>query len=132
MKSIVASGHVIIEDGKLLVIKDNKDDFYKIPGGTAEEGETLEQTCMREVKEETNADIEIIKPLSTMIIHKNPTTKEEMEISLYHHKVKVKNLDKLKAGEGHEMKWLNIEDIKAGKYDVAPNIKYLIEQGDIK
>jgi len=57
MKKIVASGPVIMEDGKLLVSKDSKDDFYKIPGGTVEEGETLKQCCIREVKEETNGDI---------------------------------------------------------------------------
>ena len=133
MKNIVASGPVIIEGGKLLVSKDSKDDFYKIPGGTAKPGETLEQVCIREVKEETNAEIEIIKPLSTLIINKNPQTQEEMEISLHHYKAKLLNPEELKEGEGiKEVKWLDIEDIKSGKYSVAPNIKYLIEKGDIK
>lgn len=132
MKSIVASGPVIIKDGKLLVSKDSKDDFYKIPGGTVEKGDSLEDTCIREVKEETNADIEIIKPLSTMIINKNPQTQEEMEISLHHFKARLKNPNELKAGEEHEIKWLDIEEIKQEKYNVAPNIKYLIEKGDIK
>ena len=36
---IVASGPVIMEDNKLLVNKDDKDDFYKLPGGTIEEGD---------------------------------------------------------------------------------------------
>jgi len=38
MKYIIASGPVIIENGKLLVNKDDKDDFYKLPGGTIETG----------------------------------------------------------------------------------------------
>ncbi len=62
-KDIIASGPVIIEDGKLLVDKDDKDDFYKIPGGRIEGIESLEETCCRETKEEINAEIEIIKPL---------------------------------------------------------------------
>ena len=33
MKTIVASGPVIIQNGKLLVNKDDKDEFYKLPGG---------------------------------------------------------------------------------------------------
>ena len=37
-KFIIASGLVIIEDQKLMVNKDDKDDFYKLPGGTIEEG----------------------------------------------------------------------------------------------
>jgi len=133
MKSIVASGPVIIQDGKLLVSKDSKDDFYKIPGGTVEEGDDLESTCIREVKEETNADIEIIEPLSTMIINKNPQTSEEMEISLHHYKANLNNPNELKEGEGiKEIKWLDIEEIKQGKHNVAPNIKFLIEKGDIE
>jgi len=45
-KTIIASGPVIIENGKLLVNKDNKDDFYKLPGGTVEEGiEEMEEAC---------------------------------------------------------------------------------------
>lgn len=133
MKKIVASGPVIIKDGKLLVSKDNKDDFYKIPGGTVEEGEELEGVCVREVKEETNADIDIIEPLSTMIINKNPQTGEEMEISLHHFKATLKNPDDLKEGEDiKEVKWLDIEEIKKGKHNVSPNIKFLIEKGDIK
>jgi ADP-ribose pyrophosphatase YjhB (NUDIX family) len=58
MKHIIASGPVIIGDGKLLVNKDNKDDFYKLPGGTVENGiEDLEQACHRETKEENNGEI---------------------------------------------------------------------------
>ena len=38
-KFIVASGPVIIEDWRLLVNKDDKDDFYKLPGGTVEKGD---------------------------------------------------------------------------------------------
>jgi len=52
MKYIIASGPVIIENEKLLVIKDEKDDFYKLPGGTLENCEDLEEACRRETKEE--------------------------------------------------------------------------------
>ena len=133
MRKIVASGPVIIENGRLLVSKDPKDDFYKIPGGTIKPGETLEQTCIRKVKEETNANIEILKPLSTLVINKNPQTQEEMKISLHHYKARLKNPGELRPGEGIiEIKWLSLGDIKEGKYPVAPNINYLIEQGDIQ
>jgi len=132
-KIIVASGPVIIEDGKLLVNKDNKDEFYKLPGGTIEEGiEDLEQACHREVKEENNGEIEIIRPLSPMIIWKNPTTKEKMIIVLIHYLAKLKNKDKIKPiPHIKEVKWLSIEEIKQGKHNVAPNIKFLIEKGEI-
>lgn len=133
MKFIIASGPVIIEKGKLLVNKDNKDDFYKIPGGTVEQGDSLQETCIREAKEENNADVEIIMPLNPMIIYKNPQTKEEMTIILIHFLAKLKNPKEIKPIPPiKEVKWLNIEEIKQGKYNVAPNIKFLIESGDIK
>ena len=132
MKFIVASGPVIIEEGKLLVNKDNKDDFYKLPGGTVEKGDSLEDACHREAKEENNAEIEIIKPLNPMIIYKNPQTDEEMTIVLIHYEAKLKNKEEMKPIEPiKEVKWLDIGEIKEGVHNVAPNIKFLIEKGDI-
>jgi len=134
MKTIIASGPVVIENGKLLVNRDNKDDFYKLPGGTIEEGiEDLEQACHRETKEENNAEIEIIKPLHPMILWKNPQTKEKMVIVLIHYLAKLKNKAEMKPMPPiKEVKWLDIQEIKQGKHNVAPNIKFLIEKGDIK
>ena len=133
MKYIIASGPVIIENGKLLVNKDDKDDFYKLPGGTIETGiEDLEEACHRETKEENNGLIKIIKPLHPMILWKNPQSKEEMCIVLIHYKAKLLNKKDIKPIPPiKEVKWLDIKEIKKGKYNVAPNIKYLIEKGNI-
>ena len=133
MKTIVASGPVIIENRKLLVNKDNKDDFYKLPGGTVEQGDDLTGACHRETKEEINAEIKIIKPLNPMVIYKNPQTNEEMTILLIHYEAKLLNKDQIKPiAPIQEIQWLDIEEIKQGKHNVAPNIKFLIEKGDIK
>ena len=132
-KVIVASGPVIIEDGKLLVNKDNKDDFYKLPGGTIEENaEDLEEACHREFKEEVNGEVKIIKPLHPMIVRKNQQTGEKMLIVLIHYLGKLKNKRDLKPIPPiKEIQWLDIEKIKQGRYNVANNIKFLIEKGDI-
>ena len=133
MKEIVASGPVIIENGKLLVNKDDKDDFYKIPGGRLEEGEDLVEGCIREVKEEINAEITIIKKLPTLILNENPTTHKKMRIELHHYLAELNNPDEIKPILPiKEIKWLEISKIKSGKYNVAPSIKFLIEKGEIK
>lgn len=135
MKVIIASGAVIIEKGKLLVSKDNEDKFYKIPGGTLEEGEGLEDCAIRELKEETGFFCELIKKLSTMELNKKPGTEEEIKISLNHYLAKLINVTENYGSfnyEDHKVVWADIDEIKNGNYNVAPNIKFLIEKGDIK
>jgi len=133
IKTIIASGPVIIENGKLLVNKDDKDDFYKLPGGTVKQGESLTEACKNESKQENNANIEIIKPLNPMIIYKNPQTNEKQTIILIHYEAKLLNKNEIKPiAPVQEVKWLDIEEIKQDKHNVAPNIKFLIEKEDIK
>ena len=68
-----------------------------------------------------------------MIIYKNPQTKEEMTIVLIHFLAKIKNRGQIKPIPPiREVKWLDIQEIKQGMHNVAPNIKFLIEKGDIK
>jgi len=132
-KFIVASGPVIIEKGKLLVAKDNKDNFYKLPGGTVNEGETLEAACKRIAKEECNAKIKILKPLFPNILYKNPQTKEKMTIVLINYLSKLKNKKEIKPiFPVRDVKWVSIKEIKRGKGNVSPNIMALIKKGGIK
>ncbi len=56
-KFIIASGPVIIENEKLLVSKDDKDDFYKLIGGRINEGEKLEDACVRKAREACGAKL---------------------------------------------------------------------------
>jgi len=46
---------------KVLMVKNigNSSSYYTLPGGAVEEGETLEEAAIREVKEETGFDVEI-------------------------------------------------------------------------
>ena len=50
-------------DSKILLIKRNTRPFvgyWALPGGRMDPGETVEQTIVREVKEETGLDVEIV------------------------------------------------------------------------
>jgi len=125
----VASGPVIIENGKLLVVKDNKDDFYKLPGGTVREGESLEEGCRKRAREEINAEIEIIKPLSPNILYENPQTKEKMTIVLINYLSRLKNGGEIKPlPPTQDLKWVELDNIKNGGGDISPNVKALIEK----
>jgi len=54
---------VIVKKGKILLIKRGRDpykDFWALPGGFVEYGETTEDAVKREVKEETGLDCDIV------------------------------------------------------------------------
>ena len=55
-------GAIIIKDNKLLMVKNNKDDYYYSVGGRIQFGETAKQAIKREVKEELGFDMEVDRP----------------------------------------------------------------------
>ncbi|MGI6079456.1 MAG: NUDIX hydrolase [Candidatus Avilachnospira sp.] len=64
MIEAVSCGGVVIYRGKILLLYKNFKNRYEgwvLPKGTVEAGETHEETALREVKEETGADAEIVK-----------------------------------------------------------------------
>ncbi|PIR76370.1 MAG: hypothetical protein COU32_02410 [Candidatus Magasanikbacteria bacterium CG10_big_fil_rev_8_21_14_0_10_42_10] len=72
--TIIATGPVIIEDGKVLLNRERKMDgeespYFMFPGGTVEDfSAPLEETAIREAKEELGINIEIIRPLRTLLV----------------------------------------------------------------
>ena len=64
MIEATSCGGVVIFRGKILVLYKNYKNKYEgwvLPKGTVEEGEEFKQTAVREVKEETGADVSVIK-----------------------------------------------------------------------
>ena len=64
MIEATSCGGVIIYRGKILLLYKNFRNKYEgwvLPKGTVEEGETFEQTALREVKEESGVKAEIVK-----------------------------------------------------------------------
>ncbi len=64
-----ASAVVTDEDGRLLMAKRTDNDLWTIPGGTMKPGETIAETAVRETKEETGIDVEVV---SLVGIYSNP------------------------------------------------------------
>ena len=69
MKEIEVSAAIIIKDDKIFVTQRGYGQFkdmWEFPGGKLEAGETGEQAIVREIKEELDADIEVVKYLNTI------------------------------------------------------------------
>ena len=129
----ISSGPVIIEDGKVLLNREIHEEqegnicgqFFLFPGGRMEmEDATPEETCIREVKEELGIDIEIIKPLRTLVI---PSISEpEKRVVVVH--FLAKRLTEVQPSEATiEWGWYDINDLPK---NCGPNVYTIIE--DIK
>lgn len=57
---IVAAGGLIINDRSEILLVKNPRKGWEYPGGIIEPGETLPQGLIREIKEETGVNVEII------------------------------------------------------------------------
>ncbi|MDQ0160659.1 NUDIX hydrolase [Alkalibacillus salilacus] len=55
----VAYAFIYKEDENNILMVNNKGGSWSLPGGAVEQGETLEEAVIREVKEETNLTIEV-------------------------------------------------------------------------
>lgn len=64
-----ASAVVVDDEGRLLLAKRTDNTLWTIPGGTMKPGETIVETAVREVKEETGLDVEVV---SLVGIYSNP------------------------------------------------------------
>jgi hypothetical protein len=54
-----ASAVVLNHDGKILLHKRKDNALWSLPGGAMELGESIEETIIREVKEETGLDVKV-------------------------------------------------------------------------
>jgi ADP-ribose pyrophosphatase YjhB (NUDIX family) len=69
--SLVPAASAIVTDneGRILLIRRSDNDLWSIPGGAMEVGESISQTAIREVREETGLEVE---PLYVVGIYSNP------------------------------------------------------------
>ncbi len=57
---------ILVENRKILLSYEKNTGVYMSPGGGQEEGETLEECCIRELREETGIHVEPIRPFITI------------------------------------------------------------------
>ncbi len=59
---------IVIEEGQILLMHRRKAgiEYYTVPGGKIEPGETPEEACFREVLEETGLTVEIMREFAVL------------------------------------------------------------------
>jgi len=127
---IVGVGAIIIREGEILLEKRKNDPGkgkWSVPGGLVELGESVGQTVMREVKEETGLEVE--KPEHIDIVD-NVVRDDNGEIK--YHFVIVDYFVKLKGGtlkaqsDAEELKWVSLDDVE--KYDLTQTFREFFQR----
>jgi len=112
----VSAGGVVIKDGKVLTIKWLSMNTVEFPKGTIESGESVPDTAIREVKEETGYDVEIIDDLGDITYEVNWKDVEHYIKTVTFFLMRLANDDRpvpnLQDGEDYENNWLSIDEAK--------------------
>lgn len=119
-KIIIASGPVIVEEGKVLLNQHGDTTFWKFCGGKVEDFETnLIENAKREAKEEMGIDIKIINPTPFLMHTTKETSEGNIDVILVHYLAE--RIGEIKPGEDiREWKWIPLKDLE--KENLAPNI----------
>lgn len=105
MKYEKSCGAIVVDDGKVLLVKHNAG-HWDFPKGHVEEGETEIETAIREVKEETNIDIKIEK--ENKYISEYSPKENVMKTVIYFVAEKVGGEDKPQIEEVSDVEWLDV------------------------
>ncbi len=128
-RPVVGVGAVIIEDGKILLVKRGNEPNkgkWSIPGGLVRTGETLEEALKREIKEEIGVDIEIgeVACVTEEIFY-------DREGKVKYHYIIIDFFAEIKSGkitagsDAKDVRWVSIE--RLDEVEVVPFVKRLVE-----
>ncbi|RLI21545.1 hypothetical protein DRO54_03440 [Candidatus Bathyarchaeota archaeon] len=127
---MIGVGAIIIQNGKILIVRRGSEPGkgkWSVPGGLVELGETVEQTVVREVKEECGLDVEVdelIDVVDSMTFDENGKLK--------YHFVILDFFVKIKGGElrpGNDAKgalWVPLEEVE--KYDLTKTFREFLKR----
>lgn len=116
MKKEKSCGCIVLNEKKEILLILHNPGHWGLPKGHVEDGETEEQTAIREVKEETNIDVEVNTNYRYSMVY-SPKEDVEKEVILFIAK-NISNSCKPQLEEVQDIKWLDIDNaIETITYD---------------
>ncbi len=128
---------IVMREGKYLTIYSKHGD-YKFPGGGREEGETLQETLVREMQEETGYHVIIDSIKEGILVHERRKGEYEdiLEMDSYYFFCQVeqeageRNLDEYEEEYDYQVAWLPLEEIihKNQEVEDYENIPWILRE----
>lgn len=124
MKKWLGSAGVCIKEKKVLMVLQGTQDEPKrwsVPSGGLEEGETFEECCVRELREETVFDVEVIRPIFKK--ESNYGEVRYFDVKIIGGEATIQDPDNLI----YDIAWKNIEEIKTLELSFPEDRDFLID-----
>lgn len=113
------------KENRILLIHRNTEKLkqWELPGGKVEEGECYEETAIRELQEELNIKVRIIKSLGNKIFYENG---KEMNYYWYQAEI-IQGEPKIMESKFDDLKYFSKEDMDKIQEELSSNMKNLIQ-----
>ncbi len=123
---------VIVQNGKVLLVRESANDpsrshvgKYDVPGGRLNFGEHPLEGLKREIKEEVNMDVEILKPIGTNYWMPKKDGEEWYIVAVFFLCTPTSS-GVVSNFEHDELVWVDWKDLE--KYNVIPTTKEVLNQ----
>ena len=124
-------GGVVVKDNRVLIIQRSADEeaypnLWEIPSGKREPFEKSEDAVVREVKEETGLDVEVVMPISVFEfkVEKPDEIRDATQINFL---VKLKGDQEVKISDEHQnFAWITKDEID--NYEISRETKDVVKK----
>ena len=130
INSVVPSVVAIVQDdqGRVLMIHKTDNDKWALPGGGHDPGESIADTVVREVKEETGYDVEVETITGTytnphhVMAYDDGEVRQQFSIAF---RARLIGGEKRTSSESKEVEWLTTEQIE--QLDLHPSMRLRLQ-----
>jgi 8-oxo-dGTP diphosphatase len=136
MRPIVGVGAVILQDGKIILVKRRAEpgkDRWSIPGGSVHLSEKVQDATVREAKEESGLDIEIVddRPIGVFdSIVTDERGRTKYHFTLLEFLARPKGGSLKAAEDAADARWVPLDEVK--KYDLTTSFRAFFEKHEVE
>lgn len=128
------AGAFVVKDGEVLFLDHKKLDMWLQPGGHVEKGETPDEAAVRETREETGLEVEVVGGERRFEDFSAVDLPKPFNINLhrireghwhldFQYIVRVTGRQEDYEYDDEDMKWMDREDLESDRYEIPENVR---------